>query len=93
MTGGGYARMVISAGQWGDVSATPQGFLLTGAVLIFPTATTQWATANGLFLASNSASHAVDTAIYFSNFAGARGIGVASGDVLMLTPKIRFRTG
>ena len=89
VTGGSYARQVISAGDWGAQNSNGNGIRVSGKQVAF-TATATWSPAVGFFLSTNSADHANDDVFYFSNFDSLTIRSLVSGDVLQLTPTIQF---
>lgn len=93
VTGNGYARRVISAAQWGISAVTAlggnTGLKVTGLPQAW-TATGTWMVCNGMFLASNTASVASDTAIWFANFDDLIAVTLNSGDTITVTPAMTF---
>lgn len=87
VTGTSYARQQILAASWGSPSTDGNGRKITAAQVTFPTAGAGgWTRADGFFLATNSASGAGDTLIFFANFDDVTSITLASGDVIKVTP-------
>lgn len=89
VTGGNYARQVISAAQWGAQAISGGGVNVTGKQVAF-TATAAWSPAVGWFWASHSAAHANDKIYCFANFDSLTIRTLASADVLQLTPTLAF---
>ncbi len=90
VTGLAYARVVISAAQWGATAINGAGLKITGIQLTFPTATGTWSPANGYFLSTNTASVATDYPICFANFDDVTPVTLNSGDVIRVTPGIQL---
>lgn len=85
-----YARQAISAGAWGSPSTNGSGRKITGPQVTFPTVGASGATVNGFFIATNSASGAGDTIIYFANFDSGVARVLVTGDVEKVTPSAQF---
>lgn len=90
VTGTSYARQSIAAASWGAPATNGNGRKITAGQVTFPTAGGTWAVANGFFLATNSASGAGDTIIYFANFDDVTPVTLNSGDVIKVTPSMQF---
>lgn len=90
VTGTGYARIAVAAADWGAASTVGNGRSITAAQKTFTGGAGGWTAANGFFLATNSASGAGDTTIFFSNFASGLARTLASGDTLKVTPSMQF---
>lgn len=87
---GTYARQAISAGAWGAPATNGAGRRITGPAVTF-TGFVGAAAANGFFVATNNASGAGDTIIYFSNFdSGVSRTFAALADSLQVTPRAQF---
>ena len=87
---GTYARQAISAGAWGAPATNGAGQRITGPAVTF-TGFVGAAAANGFFVATNNASGAGDTIIYFSNFdSGVSRTFAALADSLQVTPRAQF---
>lgn len=90
VTGTGYARIQITAANWGSPSTNGSGRKITSAAKVF-TADGAWAAANGYFLATHSASEAGDVMIGFANFdSGVARTLQVSGDTLTVTPSLQL---
>lgn len=92
VTGTNYARQSLAAGGWGAPGTNGNGRKITASSQIsFPAAGAGgWTVANGFFLATNSASGAGDTIIFFANFDSGLARTLAVGDQLKLTPSMEF---
>lgn len=85
-----YARQAISAGAWGAPSTNGNGRKITGPQVTFPTVGASGDTVNGFFIATNSASGAGDTIIYFANFDSGIARVLVTGDIEKVTPSAQF---
>lgn len=84
-SGGSYARVAVAAADWGVIAAGTGGRKTTAAQKTFPTATANWGTVNGFWLA-NQASAAGDKCIFATNWDDLAAIAVPSGQVVKVTP-------
>ena len=90
-TGTGYARQSIAAASWGAPSTNGNGRKITAGQVTFPTVGAGgWGTVNGFFIATNSASGAGDTIIYFANMDDVSAIITAVNDIIKVTPSMQF---
>lgn len=85
-----YARQAISSGAWGSPSTSGSGRKITAPQVTFPTVGASGDTANGFFIATNSASGAGDTIIYFANFDSGVARVLVTGDVEKVTASAQF---
>lgn len=85
-----YARQAISAGAWGSPSTNGSGRKITAPQVTFPTVGASGATVNGFFIATNSASGAGDTIIYFANFDSGVARVLVTGDIEKVTASAQF---
>ncbi len=88
---GSYARIAIATGDWGAAATNGSGRRIALSAAKTFTGMTGASAANGFFIATNSASGAGDTTIYFSNFDS--GVGrtmAATGDQLQVTARVQF---
>jgi hypothetical protein len=90
VTGYGYARQVVSAGQWGITAINGSGLKITAVQVAFPTATGTWMSANGLFMSTNVSAGAGDTPIFFANFDDLSTVVLNSGDQVKITPGLQL---
>ncbi len=88
---GTYARIAIATGDWGSPATNGNGRRIAASAAKQFTGLVGAAAANGFFIATNSASGAGDTVIYFSNFDSgvARTLATVS-DELNLTPRAQL---
>jgi hypothetical protein len=86
VTGWGYGRQVVSAGQWGATAISGAGLKITAVQVAFATATGTWASANGLFVATKVSSQAGDIPCYFANFDDLTTVVLNSGDQIKVQP-------
>jgi hypothetical protein len=86
--GTGYARQAIATGDWGPNTTNGNGRkIVTSAAKAFPAAGAGgWGTVNGFFVATNSASGAGDTIIYFANFDDGLAEVINAGTTINVTP-------
>ena len=90
-TGTSYARQSIAAASWGSASTNGSGRKISAGQVTMPTVGAGgWGTVNGFFIATNSASGAGDTIIYFANFDDATAVTLNAGDVIKVTPSMQF---
>lgn len=85
-----YARQAISAGAWGSPATNGSGRKIIGPQVTFPTGGASGNTVNGFFIATNSASGAGDTVIYFANFDSGVARVLVTGDIEKVTPAAQF---
>ncbi len=85
-----YARQAISSGAWGSPATNGSGRKITGPQVTFPTVGASGNTVNGFFIATNSASGAGDTIIYFANFDSGIARVLITGDIEKVTPSAQF---
>lgn len=83
-------RQPFSANQWGDPIISAGGIAITGRQATFATATGGGQSANGFFLSNRPSSVAGEVILFFSNFDDLTALAIASGDVVRVTPTIRF---
>lgn len=94
-SGGAYARQNVTAGSWGANAdggggAGAEGRKTTASQITFPTATAQWGTVNGFFLADTSTGGA--GAIYFAaNFDDVTPVTINTNDIIKITPTWEMR--
>lgn len=88
---GTYARIAIATGDWGAAATNGSGRRIALSAAKQFTGFVGAAAANGFFLATNSASGAGDTTLFFSNFDSgvARTLATVS-DELNITPRVQF---
>lgn len=88
---GTYARIAIATGDWGAAATNGSGRRIALSAAKQFTGMVGAAAANGFFIATNSASGAGDTTIFFSNFDSgvARTLATVS-DELNITPRVQF---
>lgn len=85
-----YARVAISAAAWGSPSTNGNGRKIAGPQGTFPTVGASGATVNGFFIATNSASGAGDTILFFANFDSGVARVLVTGDIEKVTPSVQF---
>lgn len=85
-----YARQAISSGAWGAPATNGSGRKITGPQVTFPPVGASGNTVNGFFIATNSASGAGDTIIYFANFDSGVARVLVTGDIEKVTPAAQF---
>ena len=85
-----YARQAISSAGWGSPSTNGNGRKIAGAQATFPTVGATGATVNGFFVATNSASGAGDTMLFFANFDSGVARVLVTGDIEKVTPSVQF---
>jgi len=85
-----YARQAISAAAWGAPATNGNGRKIIGPQGTYPTVGASGNTVNGFFIATNSASGAGDTIIYFANFDSGIARVLVTGDVEKVTPSAQF---
>ena len=91
VTGTDYARQSIAAASWGAQATNGDGRRSTAGQVTFPAAGSGgWDTANGFFIATQSASGASDVIIYFANFDDVTAVTLSETDVIKVTPRIQF---
>lgn len=89
--GTSYARQAIAAASWGTPSTNGNGRKISAAQVSFPAAGAGgWGTVNGFFIATNSASGAGDTIIFFANFDDGIANAIGAGDIQKVTPSMQF---
>ena len=81
---------MIGAAQWGVQTVDGAGVSVTGLQVEFATATANAGSANGWFLAAKPSSVAGDDIYAFANFDDLTQLTINSGDVVRVTPKLRF---
>jgi hypothetical protein len=88
---GSYARIAIATGDWGAAATNGSGRRISLSAAKTFTGFVSSAAANGFFIATNSASGAGDTILYFANFDSgvARSLGTIS-DTLAVTSRVQF---
>lgn len=88
---GSYARIAIATGDWGAAATNGSGRRIALSAAKTFTGMVGAAAANGFFIATNSASGAGDTTIYFANFdSGVARTLAAVGDQLQITARAQF---
>jgi len=88
---GSYARIAVATGDWGAPATNGNGRRIALSAAKTFTGFVSAAAANGFFLATNSASGAGDTLIYFSNFDSGVARSLASvSDQLDITARAQF---
>lgn len=85
-----YVRQAVSSGGWGSPSTNGNGRKIAGPQVTFPAVGVTGNTINGFFIATNSASGAGDTIIYFANFDSLTARVLITGDVEKVTPSAQF---
>lgn len=85
-----YARQAISSGGWGSPATNGSGRKIAGPQVTFPTVGASGATVNGFFIATNAASGAGDTVIFFANFDSGVARVLVTGDIEKVTPSVQF---
>lgn len=85
-----YARQAISSGGWGSPATNGSGRKIAGPQVTFPTVGASGATVNGFFIATNSASGAGDTVIFFANFDSGVARVLVTDDIEKVTPSVQF---
>lgn len=89
--GTSYARQAIAAASWGAAATNGNGRKITAGQVTFPTVGAGgWGTVNGFFIATNSASGAGDTTIFFANFDDTTARVLSASDVIKVTPSMQF---
>lgn len=89
--GTSYARATVAAADWGSPSTNGSGRKITASQYTFPTVGAGgWGTANGFFLATQSASGASDKIVYFANFDDVTAVTLNAGDVIKVTPSMQY---
>lgn len=88
---GSYARIAIATGDWGSPATNGNGRRIALSAAKQFTGFVGDAAANGFFLATNSASGAGDTIVYFSNFdSGVARTMATVSDELNITARAQF---
>jgi hypothetical protein len=88
-SGTNYARQAVAAGDWSAPITESTGRKITAPQIVFPAAGGGgWGTANGFFLATQSASGASDKIIFFANFDDETAVTVNAGDIIKITPSM-----
>ena len=88
---GSYARIAIATGDWGAAATNGNGRRIAFSAAKTFTGFVSAAAANGFFVATNSASGAGDTIVYFSNFDSGASRSLASvSDQLQITARAQF---
>jgi len=88
---GSYARIAVATGDWGAAATNGNGRRISLSAAKQFTGFVGAAAANGFFLATNSASGAGDTMVYFSNFDSGVARTMASvSDQLNITARAQF---
>lgn len=88
---GSYARQAIATGDWGSPATNGDGRRIALSAAEVFTGFVGAAAANGFFIATNSASGAGDTILFFANFdSGVARTFATTGDELELTPRVQF---
>lgn len=88
---GVYARIAIATGDWGSPATNGSGRRIALSAAKQFTGMVGAAPANGFFVATNAASGAGDTIIYFSNFdSGVARTLAATGDQLNITARAQL---
>lgn len=85
-----YARQAISAAGWGAPSTNGNGRKITATQATFPAVGVTGNTINGFFIATNSASGAGDTIIFFANFDSLTARVLITGDIEKVTASAQF---
>lgn len=87
---GTYARIAIATGDWGAAATNGSGRRISTSAAKTFTGFVSAANANGFFIATNSASGAGDTVLFFANFDSGVARGLATvADTLNITPRIQ----
>ena len=84
-----YVRQSIAAASWGAPATNGNGRKITATQVAFPAAGSAQ-TVNGFFIATNSASGAGDTIIYFANFDDVTANALGVNDIQKVTPSMQF---
>lgn len=88
---GSYARIAIATSDWGAASTNGSGRKIALSAAKTFTGMVGAAAANGFFVATNSASGAGDTTIFFSNFnSGVARTLATTSDQLQITPSAQL---
>lgn len=83
--------MALAAATWGSQAAGTGGRKVVYPQITFATVGAgAWGTANGYFIATNSASGSGDKIVGFANFDDTTAIVTAANDVIKLTPTLQF---
>lgn len=85
-----YARQAIASGTWGAPGTNGNGRKISAPQVTFPAVGAVGNTVNGFFIATNSASGAGDTIIFFANFDSLTARVLITGDVEKVTASAQF---